>query len=121
MNSLNMFSNTVCQPVLMIGLLLSFNRPEGRKMDHFSKTQALKKRQTDRQTTPINVPCPLIRRECRKIIVKALSRGGAHRGKEAGSGWLPLSAAGTIQDAAPPPPSQATTAAGATALVVAEQ
>ena len=45
-----MFSNTVYQPVLMIGLLLSFNRPEGRKMDHFSKTQALKKRQTDRQT-----------------------------------------------------------------------
>ena len=77
MNSLNMFSKTVCQPVLIIGLLLSFNRPEGRKMDHFSKTQALKKRQTDRQTTPINVPCPLIRRECRKIIVKALSREAA--------------------------------------------
>ena len=25
-----------------------------------------------RQTRPINVPCPLIRRECQKIIVKAL-------------------------------------------------
>ena len=46
---LDMFSNTLCQAVLMIGLLLSFNRPEGRKMDHFSKTQALKKRQTDRR------------------------------------------------------------------------
>ena len=32
-----MFSNTLCQAVLMIGLLLSFNRPEGTKMDHFSK------------------------------------------------------------------------------------